>query len=113
LLHTTNRGSKSAEVFVNEWPASLGELEEGYRRQQSSTKIVSSGSRRLGDLSAFYVKAKATLRIAGHERETVILQVQTIKAGYMYTITFSYEAERETRDLPIFEKIASTFIAKG
>lgn len=91
------------EVFRN---AAINRLKKAY----SDVRILESGKTELSSQPAFYVLAEFTVKYLGLEFPTRALQVQTLKRGYVYTLTFRTEPERFEKMYPVFLTIAHGFI---
>jgi hypothetical protein len=72
--------------------------------------LLNKGKSYLSNQDAFFYIYKGTFKAVGAETPVTIMQWQTIKYGYLYTLTCRAETERFESMLPVFQKILYGFV---
>ena len=78
----------------------------------SDATVIESGKTYLSNQEAFYTITKYTFRSFGIEVPMKMLQIQTLKNGYIYTVACRTSQERYDEMLPSFQAIIAGFLIK-
>lgn len=109
---------KYDESFKNipptEFVASMSkeDVEAVLRLTISDATVIESGKTYLSNQEAFYTITKFTFRSFGIEVPTKMLQIQTLKNGYIYTVACRTSQERYDEMFPFFQAIIAGFLIK-
>lgn len=100
-----NVSTKEAVASINPQ-----DLVNGLRNTMPDIKLINGGKSYLSQLEAVFYVAEFTYRTFGVEVPMKMLQIQTIKKGYVYVLGFRCPSERFNDMFPIFQNIAAGFI---
>ena len=82
------------------------------RSINSDATVIESGKTYLSNQEAFYTITKYTFRSFGIEVPMKMLQIQTLKNGYIYTVACRTSQERYDEMFPFFQAIIAGFLIK-
>ena len=87
-------------------------MQEKMRSVIPDATVIKSDKTFLSNQDAFYMIIKSTFRSFETEVSMKMLQIQTIKNGYSYTVTCRARQDRFDEMLPFFQVITSGFLIK-